>query len=43
MRVGKIIGIVLIVVALTIPFTGGQWTQSLILGAFGIGLFFFGP
>jgi len=42
MRPVKIVGIILIAVALSLPFTGADWTQALILGAFGIGLVFFG-
>ena len=38
----KIVGVVLIAVAIGLPFTGAEWTTSLIVGAFGIGLFFFG-
>lgn len=42
MKVGKIAGIVFIAIAIGLPFTGAEWTTALILGAFGIGLFFFG-
>jgi len=42
--VGKILGMVLIAIALGLSLfvTGMVWVGLLILGAFGIGLFFFG-
>lgn len=42
MQVGKILGIVLIAIAIGLPFTGAPWMTCLVLGAFGIGLFFWG-
>jgi len=42
MQPNKIIGVVLIAIAIGISFTGAGWMASLILGAFGIGLFFWG-